>query len=127
MQGQNFIVEAIGVVAAAVVQFADRIAAMLRVVEAVSPRRWCAMIGKGVVPIADPMNVSARGEASAARHADRTIAVSALEQSSFRRQLVQHRRADETIAVGSKNAPAVFIGHDEEYVASRCVWHSWFP
>ena len=118
VERKDLVVEAVRVVAAPVVQLADRIAPVAGLVKAVAEGGRRAGIGKGVVPIADLVDITARGKARPRRHADRAVAVGVLEERTLCRQPVHVGRLDIGVAIGAENTAAVLVGHDEENILS---------
>ena len=123
VQRKDLVVESVGIIAAAIMELADRIAPMAGVVQTMPPRRRRAPVRERIVPVADRVHIAPGGEARPARHADGAIAVGMLEQRAAARQGVEVGRAYDGIAIGAEYAAAVLVGHDEKYVMSLHVLH----
>ena len=115
-------VEAVVVVGGAEVQLADGLHAMAALPEMVVPRRRGALIGVGVVPVADLVGVLAGREGGAGRDADRVAAVRVREPHATRGQRVDVGRVRERAAVAAEHLGAVLVGHDHEKIPGLHVW-----
>src|SRR5829696_7406212 len=91
---------------------------MAGVVQAMPERGRRASIGKGIVPVADLVDVAPGREARPARYTDRAVAIGVLEQGPARCEVIEIRRLDDRIPVRAEYALAVLVGHDEQDVAS---------
>src|SRR5262249_44460261 len=108
--------EAAVVLVGAEVELADRDHAMPGVAQAVMPARDRAVVGVGVVPEADLVDVVAGGEGGARRDADRGGGPAGGETGAGLRQPVEVGRAHERVAVAAHAAAAVLIRHDDQQV-----------
>src|SRR5689334_14890786 len=117
MQRHVFLAEAIVVLGAAKMQFADRLDPVARGFEAVRPGWHAAVIGNGVIPKADLVHVAAGLEAGPRGHAGRRIAVGVREADAAPRQPVEIGGADHVMAVAAEHAFAVLVRHDEEEIS----------
>ena len=83
-------------------------------------RQQHLVVGQRVVqPVhAVPGQRFAGQHAGAARRADGSVHVAALERHPARRKRIQGRRGDRTAAVASERIPALLVAHDEQDVGA---------
>src|SRR5262245_39751626 len=85
--------------------------------EAVAPRRHTAVIGHGVVPKTNLMDVASGMEAGPRGHADRRVAIGVGEAHAACSQPIKIWRADHWVAAAAKHAGIVLVRHDDKHIA----------
>jgi hypothetical protein len=113
----DFFREAVVLAGLAEVQLADRGDAVAGLPEQVVPGRRLAVVGVGVVPVADLVDVLAAGEARARRDADRAGGVGRAEARAARGERVQVRRVDHRMARATQHLRVVLVRHDHQQIA----------
>ena len=124
VHGDPLHVEAVVVAGGAEMELADGLHSMAALPEMVVPG-WCrALVGIGVVPVADLVGVLAGREGGAGRYADRVAAVRAREARTACGEPVEVGRVRQRTAVAAEHLGAVLVGHDHDQIPGFHVLRS---
>src|SRR6266849_1940646 len=97
-------------------QLADRYHAVAALAQQVMPGGHRAVVGVGIVPEADLVDVLADGEARARRNAYRAGGIRVGEYRAARSERVKARRMDDRMPSVPGDFRVVFIGHDDQEI-----------